>query len=173
VSNATPYLILGINGVLNPAQRNPGFDSTPFRTVATQREYVHYSKHHQEFLKFIADNKMAELVWATSWCHDPQALDWFEKLMGLESLPVIDVPLHDPPAGNFSLKLNPIIAYIGDRPAIWVEDCVGGRELRWAERRTKEGIRTAVVPLNEWTGLSREGMSAVLGWLHEGARDSA
>lgn len=171
VPEMKPIFVMDIDGVLNPDDRQaPGYT-----LVVNKRAGNHYGrfaqmhKAHIKLFDHIREYHDADFAWATSWVHFPEMLEWYESELGFSAGEVarIDVPRESGDRFGYSYKYNAICEFIGDRPAIWMDDVWGGKEAGWAEHRTKEdGIRTAFIPVESRIGLSRTQIKAILQWLH-------
>lgn len=105
-------------------------------------------------------------AWASSW--GQIAASWIAPRLGhppAENWPVLDISTHGGVRWGHSHKFGPIVNHIGDRPACWVDDEVGGKDLIWAEDRTGDGIPTRIQVITAPTGLTRPDVDTILHWL--------
>ena len=122
-----PYLLIDIDGVLNPLVRGPRFGFTSYVIAGYD---VLLSPRHGRWLSGLAD--VFELVWATTWEHDADPL--IAPLVGLpRGLPVIE--FNQGVVGR-TWKLPDVEAFVRDRPFAWIDDDLGPDAFEWAERRS-------------------------------------
>lgn len=123
--NVRPLLILDVDGVLYPTGRAvpPGYER-----VTSDAYDVVVSRRHGDWLQMLAS--LFEPAWGTTWGH--AANDIFGSVLGLPVWPVI--PLADLPRAG-TRKLAAVSAYVGDRPAAWVDDELYDDARSWAESR--------------------------------------
>lgn len=127
-----PLLLIDVDGPLNPYDMT-GNSFSKYNRLNEGRRYLQYrihqykvrlSKWHGEELLKLAD--VYELVWATTWEHDANAL--IGPKIGLPELPVIefdkDWPLPTRPDGTY-FKTHTIMKYAAGRPFAWVDDEIG------------------------------------------------
>lgn len=112
----------------------------------------------------------AELVWATSWGR--VAMTWIAPRLGLPEYPVIEVPRRRSAFG-WSPKIDPIQRWVGDRPLVWIDDQLGGKEPGWAEERRGDGIPTLIIQPRPGRGLERAHVEEVLSWLIAASKHGA
>lgn len=171
-----PGIALDVDGVLaadpdwitgrDEALRELGYQVHEFDGLGPNgtpaRGAVWLNPEHGVWLRELLDRDV-ELAWATSWGH--VATDWIAPRLGLPELPVIKVP-HRGPAFGWSAKTRPIQQWIGDRPLVWVDDQLGGKEPGWAEdRRDDHGIPTLIIQPQPGHGLERTHVEKILSWL--------
>ena len=60
-----------------------------------------------------------------------------------------------------------ITALFGNRPLVWVDDCIGSTQLAWAKQRTKQNAPTLAVRVNEHKGLQTHHMKRIDKWLQQ------
>jgi hypothetical protein len=135
---ARPYLLLDVDGVLNPLapKRPPGF----LRFELSGFE-VFLSKRHGTQLNALA--RWFDLVWATTWEHDAPLL--IAPALGLpRNLPVIEF---DRGRVDETWKLHAVRDFVGDRPFAWVEDELGPDAFSWAEQRESQTLLIQTDPI--------------------------
>lgn len=165
-----PLLLADVDGVLNPftAQVVPhGFDE---HNLAGMR--VLLSPAHGEWLRALSSE--FELVWATTWEADANAL--IAPLIGLPALPFITFTPPDPTFEGYTIKLPDVIAFVGDRPAAWIDDDLSSDVRYWSQwRRTELGIPTLLVDVFPRLGLEKfhvERLRAFAADIRAGRRDA-
>ena len=137
--NDQPLLLLDIDGCLSPVAEQRG------RLLPRGVEWLDLEcgwslpvRFDSRLPAWLARLSSAfELVWATSW--QDVANDAVAPFLGLPALPVVwflgeraSVELGSFTAGA---KLPAIGAYIGERPAAWIDDGITPTAKRWAVRR--------------------------------------
>lgn len=119
---------------------------------------------------------MAELTaagaahaWATNWGR--LAATWIAPRIGYPPAaqwPVLDVgAVHDVMFGR-TTKGRQVLPFLGlARPAFWIDNLFGGKDMIWAEDRTAAGIPTVVRQITSPGGLARTDIDAALAWLDD------
>ena len=126
-----PYLLLDVDGVLNPLgiERPVGF----VRYELSGFE-VDLSAGHGVMLN--AMSEWFDLVWATTWEHEASLL--IAPLLSLpRDLPVIEFT-HG--RADETWKLHDVREFVGDRPLAWVDDELGAEAYQWAEERNAQTL---------------------------------
>jgi hypothetical protein len=160
-----PYLLMDVDGVLNPNGPAKGFRVVGYDGPGSLGGCVRINDSHIPWLAGLLPH--VEFVWCTSWSTSPEALRWLAGQLRLpEDLPCIDVG-RGGVAWGYTLKYGPVREFIGDRPAVWIDDVFGGKEWGWSEDRTAAGIPTLIEEVDPWRGLDDIGMGRVLAWLKE------
>jgi hypothetical protein len=123
-----PLLLLDVDGVLAPLLTG-GTVPDGFAEHTVMGDRLLLSQLHGEWLVALSDD--FELVWATSWEDDAQAI---APLLGLPTnMPVIRLGDVEQPG---TWKLAAIARYVGDRPLAWVDDDLGEDAFEWAGARS-------------------------------------
>jgi hypothetical protein len=107
-----------------------------------------------------------EAVWASSWQADADPL--VGRRLGLPPLgyiPLGQPAITTPHPNGYLWKRDPVAAWLGNRPAAWIDDDFTEIDYRWAEKRTVAGIPTLLVQPNPRTGLNSGHLTAVRSWL--------
>lgn len=145
-----PVLLIDVDGVLNPfAARR----TKPAFTMHQLAGYpVRLNPAHGPALLAFADR--FDLVWATTW--EDQANTLIGPILGLPKLPVI----HFDFAASKDHKWPDIDRFIGDRPAIWLEDDARVGDNAWAQRRNLK-IPTRIIKTNPGSGLLPEHLAVI------------
>lgn len=76
-------------------------------------------------------------------------------------------------AGVGDYKHPGIVAALGDRPGIWVDDDMSDRQLEWARERDVAGIPTLFIRPDPARGFTREDFERVLSFASDGSGDCA
>ena len=139
-----PYLLLDVDGVLNPLTMTP---PSGFERHELQDHEVWLSRRHGEWLNELA--RWFDLVWATTWEHDAPRL--IAPRIGLRGeWAVIEFRRG---RATETWKLRDIEAFVGDRPFAWIDDEIGPDAHAWAERRQAP---TLLIDVNAPIGLTEE-----------------
>jgi hypothetical protein len=147
-----PVLLVDVDGVISLW----GFDgrSRPPGAFASVDGIPHFlSQEAADHLLALAG--AFELVWCTGW--EEKANEYLPYALGLGPLPYLSFdgagragsdPADGTTPGHW--KLGAIDAYVGDRPAAWVDDAHDDACHRWAAAR---GAPTLLVPTDPAEGL--------------------
>lgn len=160
-----PLLLLDVDGVLNPFAAGPVVP--PGFTEHTLQGYrVLLTRRHGQWLDPLADR--FEFVWATTWEEDANAL--IAPLVGLPTdLPVVsfaDADVERP--GTW--KLPAVAAFVGDRPAAWIDDDLGRDADEWAAARS---VPTLLLRADPSVGLVRRHIDSLDRFARRLSRGSA
>jgi hypothetical protein len=131
VSMELPYLLLDVDGVLNPlaTKRPVGFLRYELSGFEVFLSAVHGAK-----LNTLA--QWFDLVWATTWEHEAPLL--IAPPLGLPpDLPVIEFTRG---RADETWKLHAVRDFVGDRPLAWVDDELGSDAYQWAEERKSQTL---------------------------------
>ncbi len=107
-----------------------------------------------------------EAVWASSWQADADPI--VGGRLGLP--PLGHIPLGRPAIttahpNGYLWKRDPVTAWLGDRPAAWIDDDFTDLDHAWALKRTTDGIPTLLVQPDPHAGLNIGHLAAVRRWL--------
>lgn len=168
-----PYLLLDIDGVLIPF---PGADgSTPathnrHEVVPTGRSAddpvtIWLNPAHGPMLMDVIRSRLVTTVWCTSWRQD--ATTMIGPLLGLPPLPYVDLPrpqiTTSHPSG-YLWKRDHVDDWLGEAPAVWIDDDFTRLDHAWAAARTNRGLATLLVQPHPHVGLQPEHFAEVLTW---------
>ncbi len=143
----SPYLLLDVDGVLNPLGLQPP-DLIPEGFVAHRLAglRVLLAPVHGVWLRELS--AVFDLVWATSWEQDANRL--IAPLLGLPKfLPVITFGADQT---GWTVKLPAVAAFAADRAVAWVDDRFGDDEEAWASARPAP---TLLVRTDHSVGITR------------------
>ena len=145
-----PYLLLDVGGVLSPYGMSPPPD---FEEREVGGFWVVWTDAHAPRLARLAE--VFELVWATTW--EQYANQALCPELGLDPLPVIKFVR----GKTQTRKLDSVKAYVGDRPAAWIDDDLYEDAFSWAAKRDEE-IPTLLVKATPFIGLTEDHVEQLL-----------
>jgi hypothetical protein len=148
-----PLLLLDVDGVLNPFPDTPDGYSE-YRFFPDDDEPVRLCPDHADWLReLLAD---FEIVWASAW--GEAANELICPAFGLQSFRVVALP---PVPFEPREKVPAVAAFVGERPAAWVDDVVTDEARAWARERR---ARTLIVEVSSASGLTREIVERLKAW---------
>jgi hypothetical protein len=146
-------LLLDVDGVLNPYPDCPhGFDE--HELFPEDDEPVRLASAHGEWLRQLAERFL--LVWASSWGEEANRL--LCPHFGLRELPVVPLP---PAPFDPAAKVPAVDAFLGSRPAAWLDDIVTPEASLWASMRSQPTLLVEVEPSE---GLTRPIVDRLVVW---------
>lgn len=128
-----PYLLVDVDGVLNPIIPPPdlGFETYRFRGFE-----VRLSSVQGRWLRDLAH--WFELAWCTTW--ELEAPRRLGPILGLVDLPVIRFR-------SLPDKLPDVSEFVGTRPCAWIDDRLADAERRWAAERPAPTLLVQTDPM--------------------------
>jgi hypothetical protein len=153
-----PYLLLDIDGVLCPTVSAcpEGFQpfSTPNMPEDGTFDEAWFAAVHGDWLHELSES--FELVWASAWGYTANAVVGpILSIPELAFVPFPPLPFHP------SEKVPAIDAFVGERPAAWIDDLLTDEAHAWAAARPHP---TLLVPAEPHVGLTREHVDELLAW---------
>ena len=144
-----PYLLIDIDGVLNPLNR--GTKPAGFKRHELAGYDVWLNQQHGDWLNALGT--WFDLVWATTW--EYEAL----LIATVLSLP-LDMPVieFDRDSEDYTWKLSDVRSFVGDRPVAWIDDDLGEDAFEWAEERSSPTLLIRVAPHRGLTRAHVEGL---------------
>lgn len=171
-----PLLLMDVDGVLNAFgawdRLLAGLDPTgdedgpTLRPARADGYHLLINRDHARWLARL--ESLFEIVWATMWQERAPAA--FAPHLGIgDTWPWIDFSHYATSdvkgrtgAGVAGYKFPGVLATVGERPAVWVDDDLDPFHHEWAEARTAAGIPTLVVQPFPDTGWTRAEFEQVL-----------
>jgi len=143
-----PLLLLDVDGVLMPLGSSVprGYE----RHVAESYNLV-ASSQHGVWLHELSEG--FEIVWATTW--EDSANDTFGILFELPRFDFVELtnlPRHG------TRKLNAVKAFVGNRPAAWIDDELYDDAAEWAAERPEPTLLVRPAP---YVGLTEEHVASL------------
>ena len=144
----TGYVFLDVDGIINPFDRDLDIEGWTLRPIEGFEVWV--GKPLKPWFKNLVAHGV-QIVWATTWINTDPGLRRLEKLWGLPiGLPQIDaLEWSQGYDYNTSCGKRPgIIRWLNANkidtdktPCVWVDDCLGPLDLRWADARGVVGVK--------------------------------
>jgi hypothetical protein len=168
-----PYLLLDIDGVLIPFPNADGstpatharHDVVPTDRSADSPVTVWLNPDHGRLLMDIIRTGLVTPVWCTSWRQDATILTG--PLLDLPALPYVDLPRSQITTchpNGYLWKRDHVEAWLGDAPAVWIDDDFTTVDHAWAVERTAQGHATLLLQPDPHLGLQPEHVSEVRRW---------
>ncbi|MEV5877008.1 HAD domain-containing protein [Streptomyces sp. NPDC052101] len=169
----SPYLLLDVDGVLIPfpdreeLAPRPTHATTSFPTgrTADNPVAIWLNPAHGPLLMHVIRTGLVTPVWCTSWRRDATTL--IGPLLGLPALPHVDLPrpqITTSHPNGYLWKRDHVDTWLGDAPAIWIDDDFTSLDHAWATERTAYGQATALMQPDPHVGLLAEHLVEVLAW---------
>lgn len=141
-----PVLLVDVDGVLAPFDYDhPECEKRQTSPWGSINLLIPAGSYLRELAVFF------DLAWGTWW--EDRANSILAPFLGIPALPVCNFS-----DGQFwtneTVKLPSIKAFVGDRPAAWIDDDMGEDVFAWAEERNAMGIPTLVVKTDPYVGIT-------------------
>lgn len=165
-----PIVLWDVNGVLQPDEPTSSHVAHVYNGPGPDGKQasgtVYLNPEHGRWIAELTAAGAAH-AWVTSWGR--LAAAWIAPRLGYRPAaewPVLDVgTVHDVVFGR-TTKGQQVLPFLGrDRPAFWIDNLFGGKDMIWAEDRTAAGIPTVVRWITSPGGLARADIDAALAWL--------
>ena len=146
--SSDPVLFLDIDGVLNPEDDDGLPDAWP-----GSWECMHSPSGARVWLSSTQAAALrrlpVEIVWATTWCHSPEDLEWLAEELGFPyAMPRLDWRPYEDPDPQSCGKRPGIERFLAGttRSAVWLDDQIGPADLAFVEQRRQVAPMAAFVP---------------------------
>ncbi|MET7288239.1 HAD domain-containing protein [Streptomyces sp. NPDC005573] len=170
------YLLLDIDGVLIPFPGANGstpathtrHDVVPTGRSADNPVTIWLDPAHGRMLADVIRRGLLTPAWCTSWRQDAATL--IGPLLGLPHLPHVDLPhpqITTSHPNGYLWKRDHVDTWLGDAPAVWIDDDFTSLDHAWAAERTAKGMATLLVKPDPHLGLQPEHLTEVTTWVSQ------
>ncbi|MEU3374449.1 HAD domain-containing protein [Streptomyces sp. NPDC006660] len=168
-----PYLLLDIDGVLIPFPGDNGgapcthtrHDVLPSGRAPDDPVTIWLNAEHGPMLMDVIRTGLVAPVWCTSWRQD--AATMIGPLLGLPQLPYVDLPrpqITTSHPNGYLWKRDHVDTWLGDAPAVWIDDDFTAVDHEWAAERTDRGPATLLIQPEPYVGLKAGHLESTLTW---------
>ncbi|MFL1381320.1 HAD domain-containing protein [Nocardiopsis protaetiae] len=165
-----PYLLLDVDGVLNPFPGPSG--SLPPRHRPHRVTYrgepgipLWLRPEHGTWITALRSMGLVHPVWATSWEADADRA--IGPRLGLAPMDHIDFGPDHPRTrhpNGYLWKRDTVAIWAERRPLAWIDDDFTPLDHTWAKDRADSGAPTLLIQPDPYQGLQREHIDAVRTW---------
>lgn len=177
-----PLILMDIDGVLNAlAPLYGGVLDFPVTQHRINGYLITMNPLHREWVGAMTATG-AELVWATMWQSEAatsfapvfgHGTDWKHIDFHSHRLNAGEHPTHGSGDGIGGHKWPGILATVGDRPFVWVDDDAQDWQMDWCAKRTESGIPSLIVRPDADTGMSGDDFAQVMDFVELVSLDAA
>lgn len=143
-----PFLLVDVDGVLNPYPRQPAAFPPGYTAFAIGVQQVWLWPAHGIWLHELA--KWFELVWASTWEAETNSAIG-ARIGAPPGIPHLHFTHLDPQ--GWTWKLPAVQGYVADRPVAWLDDAPGWGAEAWAASRVAP---TRLIRPDQHTGWTEE-----------------
>jgi hypothetical protein len=150
-------LLIDVDGVLSLWGFDP--NTRPHGAYASVEGIVHFLSHDAA-RNLLAVAPAFDCVWCTGW--EEKANEHLPAALGVGPFPHVALDAHQA-AGTSTpghWKLGAIEAYVGGRPAAWIDDALDDTCRAWARERPAPTLLVETLPSEGLTAAQAAGLSA-------------
>lgn len=165
-----PYLLIDVDGVLNPFP-GPG-GSVPPEYLPHRVDFrghrdvpIWLNPNHGATVNALCSTGLVQPCWATSWGAEANLL--IAPRVGMPHFPHVDLGTPDistPHPRGYLWKRDPVADWLGNAPVAWIDDDFAPPDYDWAAERTWRGVPTLLIQPDPYAGLCRHHIAAIRLW---------